>query len=190
MSKKFLPPIVLGTKTPYSNQYMSITETSIILRKQDLKTKEIETFYKEYYAVESHDFVVGIVVKDDKILIINQYRVPLKSFNTEFVAGTVEAGESAEEAIRKELLEEAGIKANIIECLGKLYPLCGSNSTVGHLYLIKDFEEVSRNLEEYEKFTNLTVAWIGIDEFKKLIQSNEIVDGVTLAAWALFREII
>jgi len=190
MTKTFLPPQFLSNKVAYTNQYVTVNETSLVLMRQDDQTKLIENLYKDYYTAECQDFVVGIVIKENKILTINQYRVPIRKFNTEFVAGTIEVGETATEAIHKELLEEAGIKAHDVKCLGKFHPLSGFNSTIGYLYLITDFEEVPRKLEEYEEFTNLTVSWITIDEFRARLQSNEIVDGVTLTSWALFREII
>lgn len=186
--KKFLQPTFLGTNIEFENKYVRVRTDSIILHRE--VDGKIEDLHKEYFTADSENFVVGIVLKDNKLLTISQYRVPLRKFNTEFIAGTIEQNETPEQAIRKELLEEGGIKANNIRYLGQMNPLAGFNSTIGYFYLIDDFVEVDVQLEEYEKFTNLTKSWISIEDFRILLQSNKITDGVTLAAWALFREII
>lgn len=188
MSSNFIPPKVLQTQIEFSNKYIEVKTESLLFEREN--NGSMEELKKDYYSAKCEDFVVGIVMKDNSILTLSQYRVPIKQFNTEFVAGSIEPNETRDACIIKELAEEAGIKTSNPRFLGEVHPLSGFTSCTAYVYLITEFEEVPTNLEVYEEFTCLSHQWISIDEFKTLLQSNKITDGVTLMAWALFREII
>jgi ADP-ribose pyrophosphatase len=149
---------------------------------------EIKSLRKDYYSIECPDFVTCIVIKDDKLLVVEQYRHPVNSINTEFVAGMIDPGDTPQEATIKELKEEAGIVPKSLIFLGKCHPVSGQNKNTCYVYLVNDFVETEPLLEEYESFTNLTHNWIPISDFKKMIKTNELDDGVTLMAWCLFLE--
>lgn len=182
---QFEPEFIKSISNPL-NQYLSVKTDSVIFRKYN--NNKIEEYHKDYYTVNGNNFIVAIVIKDDHILVIKQYRIPLKSINTEFVAGNIEKDETPEQAVQKELLEEAGIKCFNMKLLGKFYPLCGFTSNQAYVYLIDCFEEQEQQLETLEDFSNLTKHWIPIKEFKNLIKNNVINDGVTLMSWAIFCE--
>lgn len=184
----FIKPDFLGSKVHFSNQYITVKTNSVILKKNN--NGIIEEYSKDYYLATSKDFVSGIVIKEDKLLLVKQYRIAIKDFALEFVAGAVEDDETPEIAIHKELIEEAGIKSNNIKFLGNYHPLIGCNENMAHIFLIDDFVEVDRKLELYEQFTNLTIEWIPILEFRHLIHDRKIIDGTTLAAWTMFKESI
>jgi ADP-ribose pyrophosphatase len=149
---------------------------------------KLEILRKEYYSVDCPDFVTCVVIKDDKILVIKQYRHPIRGINVEFVAGMIDKGEEPYETAIKELREEAGIIPNNLVYLGKCKPVSGQNTNMCYVYLVSDFSETESELEPYESFTGLIRSWIPISEFKKKIKSGEFNDGVTLMAWCLFLE--
>jgi ADP-ribose pyrophosphatase len=190
MPNKIEKPVVitLDSKTEYSNEYMSLQSESLLLIKEE--NGIVKQLNKEYYSINCPNFVVGIVIKDNKLLVVNQYRHPVGDMNMEFVAGMIEKDESPRKAIIKELKEEAGIVPKSIKLLGKCRPLSGQNKNYCFVYLITDFSFSERNLEEYEDFTNLSIQWISIKSFKRMIKSNRLQDGVTLMSWALYSESI
>ncbi len=70
--------------------------------------------------------VVAVIAKtpEDKILFVEQFRVPVAQFVIEFPAGITADGlshahETDEEAARRELLEETGYHAEELEFIGK-----------------------------------------------------------------------
>ena len=57
------------------------------------------------------------VDEDGNVYLVRQYRKPPERLLLEVVAGGVDEGESAEEAARRELREEAGLRAEKLELL-------------------------------------------------------------------------
>lgn len=176
------PLVLLSTDRPQKNIYLNVKEDTIKLFLND------EEFLKKYYYINSPDFVIIIVQKGDKLLIANQYRYPVNSFCNEFVCGMIDEGEQPREAALRELKEEAGIAATDAEYLGKIYPLSGQNTCAGHVFYVNEFEEISngKELEDYERFCQLTTSWVEIESVKEMIRNNTLNNGVTVSAFGLY----
>lgn len=56
--------------------------------------------------------IVPFHVENDKLVIIREFRVPLGDYQYGFPAGLVDAGETVETSVRRELLEETGLTVN------------------------------------------------------------------------------
>ena len=173
----FILPEICSSKLEFNNKYITVKSEQLLFS----NIKESTQYSKEYYSIISPDFVVGIVLKEDKFLMIEQYRHPIGKRNLEFIAGMIENNETPDQTIVKELKEEGGIVPKNIQFLGSFYPLCGSSSNKGYVYLINDFEEVESELELYEEFAGLVKCWYPIEQFKQSIKLGELNDGVTLA---------
>ena len=181
-----IKPKILDTKIGFNNKYMVLKSEDLLFERK--VNGKIEFLRKEYYSIDCPDFVTCIVIKDDKLLVVKQYRHPVKDMNTEFVAGMIDKGYTPEQSVYRELEEEAGIVPNHLVLLGTCRPLSGQNRNLCYVYLANEFTETETKLEPYEEFTGLTRSWIPIIEFKKMIRSGELNDGVTLMAWCLFLE--
>ena len=97
----------------------------------------------------------------------------------EIPAGKLEKGEDPEEAAKRELLEEIGASAKSFESLGIFYPSPGYTNEKIYMYLAKDLEFSSQNLDEDEF---LEVGKMKISDLVGLIDKGEITDGKTIAA--------
>jgi ADP-ribose pyrophosphatase len=91
-----------------------------------------------YHAVEQADYI-AIVARTaaGKIAIVRQYRPALEAFAWELPAGLVEPGEEPAECARRELLEETGLSARAIHCLGEASPCTGRLSNRIHSFFIE-----------------------------------------------------
>ena len=70
--------------------------------------------------------VVLIPMEDDgRVVMVKQYRAPLDRETWELPAGSVDPGERAEDAARRECEEEIGRVPEQIERLGAWYPVPG-----------------------------------------------------------------
>jgi ADP-ribose pyrophosphatase len=70
--------------------------------------------------------MVPFHTSENKLVITREYRVPLDDYEVGFPAGLVDAGESVEQAVRRELKEETGLNLSRIICTSPLlYPSVG-----------------------------------------------------------------
>jgi 8-oxo-dGTP pyrophosphatase MutT (NUDIX family) len=57
---------------------------------------------------DKHSVLVVALTPDKKLVLVRQYRFPVESFAVELPGGVVDPGESASEAVGRELLQETG----------------------------------------------------------------------------------
>lgn len=173
-------PKVLGRKIKAFSESFKVLTTTYLLRKDN------EDFEFDFHSLKLPNFVVGIAIKDDQILLVDQYRFPVNKTNTEFVCGRIDHGSSADQAIKNEMFEEAGIDVKELTLLGSLHPMAGRAPNKCYVYLINEFKEVQPKREKFEELTGLRHYWLPIDDFKSKIATSYIDDGITLMAWALY----
>lgn len=122
-----------------------------------------------------------------KIIVTNQFRYPTykngHGWLTEIVAGMIDEGETSEESVRRELLEEAGLTINTFEPICTFYPSPGGSSELIFLY----YAEVSGKYSIYNKTGGLeghgediVSTEIALDEALEKIRSGEIIDAKTI----------
>ena len=81
---------------------------------------------KPYYMLDVADYVTVIArTADAQIVLVRQHRPVIGRDSIEFPSGHVDPGEGAEQAGRRELLEETGMVAGAMELLGVLVPDIG-----------------------------------------------------------------
>lgn len=79
-----------------------------------------------YYMLELDDYVSVVALSpNQRVLFVSQYRPVVDRHTLELPSGHVDKGESPEDAIRRELLEETGFVADRVELLGTLVPDVG-----------------------------------------------------------------
>ena len=130
-------------------------------------------FYVQEYPAWASAFAL---TKDNKVLMIKQYRHGIEEVTIEVPGGVVDKGEEPSTAIRRELLEETGYEFESFEFLGKV---CANPSTADnylHMYLARGGEKVAeQKLDETE---DVEVVIYTIDEVKQLLKENKIVQSL------------
>lgn len=135
----------------------------------------------------SHPGGVGIlVIKDDFVYLVKQYRYVFNKDIIEIPAGKLDKNEKHEDAAKRELKEELGLVAKNLTFLGEFYPSVGYTNEIIYLYFASEFEEGKQHLDEDEFLDKIKMS---VDEFKRKIKSNEIKDGKTIAAYHLYNEL-
>lgn len=102
----------------------------------EMTTAEGEVHNYEYLQRTTQDIIaVLLLTDDDKIVFIEQYRVPVDAIVHEVVAGLVEHGATIEATVHKEAIEEVGYQAKNLVFTGKTSWSAGSTSEKVHTYL-------------------------------------------------------
>ena len=95
--------------------------------------------------------MVIVALKDSRtILLVKQYRYPLKQTVLELPAGKLEIGEDPDEACKRELEEETGYRAKSWKSLGYINTTPGICTEKLYLYLASDLEFVGEHPDEGE----------------------------------------
>lgn len=144
---------------------------------------DIETSdgHKSFREVIRHPGGVVIVAEKDEntILLVKQYRYPLKDVSLELPAGKLEYGENPDEAAKRELEEETGYVAKTWKSLGYIFTTPGICDEKLYLYHAKDLTFTKPNPDEGEILEEFEYK---IEDVFKLIKNGELNDSKTLCA--------
>ena len=161
----------LNTKTVYEGKVIKVIKDDV----------EIADGHKSFREVVVHSGgVVIVATKDnDTILMVKQYRYPLKKVNLELPAGKLEIGEDPNLACKRELEEETGYNAKTWKSLGFINTTPGICTEKLYLYKASDLEFVGEHPDEGEI---LKCEEYKISEIFRMIKIGEINDAKTICA--------
>ena len=142
---------------------------------------ELSTGEKGIREVVHHPGGVVVVAQKDvnTILMVKQYRYPIKEISFELPAGRLEKGENPDFAIKRELEEETGFVAGIWQSLGYIYTTPGICDEKLYLYYATDLTFKKTNPDDGEIIEH---AEYSIEEVFRLIKTGEINDAKTICA--------
>ncbi|HEY1023976.1 MAG TPA: NUDIX hydrolase [Sphingobacteriaceae bacterium] len=130
------------------------------------------TLIDDYYVLEYSDWVNAVAfTENNEAIIIKQYRHAAEEVITEIPGGCIDPGETAEDAIKRELLEETGYAFQNIEPLATLYanPSTAKNKTFSFFATggKKVQEQVLDSREE------IVVELVPLQQLKQMLLNNE-----------------
>ena len=140
----------------------------------------------KYYILKRNDYVIVLAKEKNCLYLIKQYRYTTKSKLLQVVAGAIEKRETPLQAAKKELKEEAGIKAKKFKKLGWFYSYYGCSNQKAYVFLAEDLEFGEQKPDELEKEGGIKVVKLKISEVKRMIKSGKINDVDTISAFGLF----
>jgi len=152
-----------------------------IIRLHVDKVKNIEGRILKREVVEHLD-AVGIAALDahNNIVLVNQYRHPLKRDLLEIPAGLLSEGEDPADCALRELKEETGYTVKKIEKLAAFYTSAGFTDERFYLFFSDDLEEGEPELEPGEDDIELVLIPLG--QALEMVSRGEIEDAKTLTA--------
>jgi len=165
----------------------------------DVHTVEHERFDGGTLTVERENLERGDAVavllhdpKRDEVLLIEQFRIgPMvrgdHPWLLEIVAGVIEADEEPEACARRECLEEAGYRPEVLRRLGCFYPSPGGMSERIHLfYAAVDAERpAAPGGGAPQEGEDIRCVWVGRDEALALARRGRINSAAPLLALLL-----
>lgn len=85
--------------------------------------------------------VIVPITDEGKVVLVRQWRYPVDRAMIELPAGGLEAGEDPQEAVMRELQEEAGYKPGRLTKLNESFPVPGYCDEMFHFYLAEQLQE-------------------------------------------------
>lgn len=128
---------------------------------------------------KSDGVVVAPITADHRILLVRQFRHPVRMWLRELPRGGRDADESLEDAVRRELREEVGCDVLSLHSLGRVAADSGQLASLPWLFAARVSDRRQRKPEDTEAIDRVIAH--SFDELRALCERGEIVDGFTLA---------
>jgi len=129
------------------------------------------------------------VVSDEKnnILLIKQYRYPIKANEWGIPGGGIDQNESAQQAVRREIKEETALEILSCEKLGSFFPLSSCSTEKVTLFWARVREFATLKSNQYDEVV-VEYRVLSLKEAVKMVQRNEITEALTCMAILLVNE--
>ncbi len=139
----------------------------------------------DYFYVNSRGSVVIIPqISENKFLLTKQYRYLNKKISIEFPGGGCQQGISEIENAKIELAQEVGYKSNNLNFIGGFNPCNGMTNEICSVYLAKELEPFKLKEDESEE---IEIVEFSEEQIIDSIKDNSLWDGMSLAAWILYK---
>ena len=148
------------------------------LYKDDILLPNGHPAFREYIRHQGAVCVVPLTEQKD-IILVEQYRYPMKSLTLEIPAGKLDPGETPLQGAVRELEEETGNKAGKWTSLGYIFTSPGYSDEKLYLYRAEDLEFVGEHPDEGEIIKAFEYP---VSEIKEKIKNGEINDAKTICA--------
>lgn len=146
------------------------------VRKDRVKLPNGKSTVREYI---EHPGAVALVAYLDNgdVLLLNQFRYPLKKVFIELPAGKIDPGETPEETGLRELEEETGYKASELRFLTSIHPCIGYSDEVIHIYEAFSLREGYKQTDDNEFTETFSLS---LDDAIQKVRAGEITDVKTM----------
>ena len=134
----------------------------------------------------THPGAVGVLAfpSPHKILLVKQYRFPIRQFTYEIPAGKLTAGENPLSCVHRELEEETGYRAVKIKKLLSYWPTAAFSTEVIHLYVATHLVPTQMNPDE-DEFIELVQ--LTPKQMERWMRNGKIRDSKTLIAYLAWK---
>jgi 8-oxo-dGTP pyrophosphatase MutT (NUDIX family) len=136
---------------------------------------QFDGFTKEYHVSDWGQRAALLVVRDDEVLLVRQYRLLVNRLALEVPGGKVDEGETHEAAAQRECREETGVQCLSLKPLVSYHPSLDMWRNHTHIYYSEDFSEMVDDNPHRR-------VWIPLERCIEMIFSQEISDSLTIVA--------
>lgn len=172
---EFVHPTVESSSVVFDGAVWDVVEESFVLPGTDIRLRR---------DLVAHPGAVGIAAVDDegRILLIRQYRHPLRVFDWEVPAGLLDQpGENPAQAAARELAEEADLAATQWHVLADMMNSPGGSAEVLRVFLARGLSRLPVQARHDEE-SLIELRWVDLDEALTAVLSGAITNATTCLA--------
>ncbi len=140
---------------------------------------QFDGFSKEYFVSDHGRRAAVLVVRQDEVLFVRQYRLLINGISLEIPGGRVDASESSEQAAARECMEETGVRCANLKPLVSFHPSLDIWDNFTQVFLATETEETDARSAER--------VWLPLGKCMSKISAQEIVDSLSLIALMAYR---
>lgn len=169
------PEETIGSETVYRGKLIDLRKDIVRLPNGKEAIREVVV----------HPEVVAMVpvLDDGRLVLVRQYREAVRRTLLEVPAGGIDPGESAEQAARREMIEETGYRVGSLELMASFYSSPGFSTELMHLYLCTGLE-AGKATEENDE---IEVVLLSPEAAMDRVHGGEVADAKSVAALALYQ---
>jgi 8-oxo-dGTP pyrophosphatase MutT (NUDIX family) len=162
----------LSSEVKYENPWIKVTEDKIL---NPAGNRGI------YGVVHFKTHAIAIIPLDEhnNTWIVGQYRYPLSSYEWEVIEGGCPEGTALLDSARRELIEEAGLRAEEFELILEMQLSNSTTDELSYTYIARGLTYVGERPEEDEQ---LCIKKLPFEEVYQMVLCNEIRDGLAVAS--------
>jgi len=135
-----------------------------------------------FYELETPDWVTIIARdKENRFLMVRQFRMGSASLTVEFPAGVVEPDEEPARAAWRELKEETGYEAGSIRLLGKINPNPAFMTNTSWTFLAEDLS--NSGTTQWDENEIIHSFWMSEEEIDNAMGKEEMNSAIMVQAW-------
>jgi ADP-ribose pyrophosphatase len=156
------------------------TETPFVGNKTSVRTDDVVmpdgSVVRRDYQVHPGSVAVLALDEEDRVLLINQYRHPVRQKLWEIPAGLLDVpGENPLHAAQRELYEEAHVKAEDWRVLTDVYTTPGGCDEAVRIFLARDLSEAEgERFEAEHEETDMEHARVPVDELVRRVLAGDL----------------
>jgi ADP-ribose pyrophosphatase len=166
---------IMQSELLFENRWIELYEDKVKIRTG--KTRHY-TWYK------SPDVAVIVpFLGKDTLVMIRQYRHPLRKVLLEFPAGHIENSENPENTARRELLEETGYRASEIEEVYAYHPSVSISKQFVHVFRARSLIKGEYKHDSMEDIREID--FVAIEDLKQMIAERKVESAGTLIAYLM-----
>ncbi|MFH2069742.1 MAG: NUDIX hydrolase [Elusimicrobiota bacterium] len=126
-----------------------------------------------------HPNAVAVVpfVDENNIVLVRQYRYPVRKITYEIPAGKLDRKEGLTDCVRRELAEETGFAAGSVKRFISYWPTPAFSTEVVHIYIARDLTPVETKPDKDEFIDRIIIPF---DTAVEWVRSGKIMDSKTI----------
>jgi ADP-ribose pyrophosphatase len=169
----------LSSEIAYDGGFLKVRKDTVSLPDGTISTRE-------FISHPGASMVIPVTT-EGKLIMIRQFRYPLKKVFVEFPAGKIDKGEEPLKTAQRELLEETGYIASDYKHLVTFHPTIGYADEKIAIYVATGLKPGPQKLDHGEF---LEVFELGFSEAMQLMKNHEITDSKSMIGLFWYQQLL